>query len=75
MTSVACGYDLQTENGQNFEKLSFKHIISKYRLDFKQSVDFEIMPYSFILKSFRVQNINKDILYEFFQENKKRQNK
>ena len=35
MTSVTSEHALQTEQGHNVEKLSFKHIISKFRLDFK----------------------------------------
>ena len=35
MTSVTCEHALQTETGHNVEKLSFKCITSKYRLDFK----------------------------------------
>ena len=46
-----------------------------YKLNFKQSVDFEIMSYSFILKSLKVQNITEDILHQFFKENKDQQNK
>jgi len=59
MTSVTSEYALQTEQGHNAEKLSFKHIISKFRLDFKQAVAFEIMSCSFILKSLTVHNISK----------------
>ena len=43
MISVVCEHALQTETGHNVEELSFKHIISKYKLDFKQSVAFKIM--------------------------------
>ena len=75
MTSVACEHELQTENGQNIKRISFKHIILKYRLGFRQAVAFEIMSCSFILKSLRVQNISVDILHAFFQENENRQNK
>ena len=68
MTSVTSEHALQTEHNHNVEKLSFKCIISKYRLDFKQSVAFEIMSCSFILKSLKVHNISDDTLYQFFEE-------
>ena len=40
MTSVISEHTLQTEQGHNVETLYFKHIISKFRLDFKQAVAF-----------------------------------
>ena len=66
---------LQAEQGNNIEKLSFKHIISKYTLDFKQSVAFEIMACSFILKSLKVHNISEDNLHQFFKEDESKKNK
>ena len=76
MTSIASEHDLQTKHGgQNVEKLSFKHIISKYKLDFKQSVAFEIMACSFILKSLTVHNISENVLSDFFKENETKRNK
>ena len=65
MTSVTCEYDLQTETGPNVETLSFQYITSKYKLDFKQSVAFEIMSCSFILKSLKVHNIADKSLHQF----------
>jgi len=44
-------HDLQHDSEDNDKQLSFKSIIEKYKLDFKQSVAFEIMACSFILKS------------------------
>ncbi len=67
-TSVNSEHALQTEHSHNVEKLSFKCIISKYRLDFKQSVAFEIMSCSFILKSLKVHNISDDTLHEFLRK-------
>ena len=68
MTPIASEHDLQTvHGGHNVESLSFKHIISKYKLDFKQSVAFELMACSFILKSLTVHNITENGLHEFFQ--------
>lgn len=76
MTSIVSEHDLQTEHGgHNVESLSFKHIISKYKLDFKQSVAFEIIACSFILKSLTVHNITENVLHEFFNENETKQNK
>ena len=69
MTSVTSEYALQTEQGHNAEKLSFKHIISKFRLDFKQAVAFEILSCSFILKSLIVHDISEDMLPKLFKEN------
>ena len=43
-------HTLQYNTDLNVENITFKHIISKYRLDFKQAVAFEIMSCSFILK-------------------------
>ena len=54
---------------------SFPLNISKYKLDFKQSVAFEIMACSFILKSLKNQHITEDILQQFLQKNKDDQNK
>ena len=70
LISIAFEHDLQTEyGGHNVENLSFKHIISKYKLDFKQSVAFEIIACSFILKLLTVNNITENVLHEFFNEN------
>ena len=51
------------------------NIVSKYKVDFKQSIAFEIMSFSFILKSLKGLNIIEDVLQQFFQENKGQQNK
>ena len=60
MASISSEHTLQTEHGgHNVETLSFNHVISKYKLDFKQSVAFEIISYSFILKSLRVHTMIK----------------
>ena len=52
---------LQNNADNDVRKFTFKYIISKYNLDFKQAVAFEIMSCSFILKSLEKQNINNDI--------------
>jgi len=75
MTSVTSEHALQTKQGHNVEKFSFKHIISKFKLDFKQAVAFEIMSCSFILKSLTVHNISEDMLSKFFKKNENKQNK
>ena len=75
MTSAICEHNLQNKAGRNVENLSFKYIISKYWFDFKQSVAFEIMSCSFILKSLKKQNITEDFLQQFLQKNKDNQNK
>ena len=62
-------------SNHNIENISFKYIISKYKLDFKQSVAFEIMSCSFILKSLKKQNITEDILQQFLQTSKDCRNK
>ena len=70
MTSVTSEHALQTQHNHNVENLSFKCIISKYKLDFKQSVAFEIMSCSFILKSLKVHNISDDTLHQFLKRMK-----
>ena len=75
MPSTICEHDLENKLGHNVENLSFKHIISKYKLDFKQSVAFEIMSCSFMLKSLKVHHITEDSLQQFFQENEDQRNK
>ena len=70
MTSVTSEHVVQTEQGHNVEKLSLKHIISKFRLDFKQAVAFEIMSCSFILKSLTVHNISEGMLHKFSRKMK-----
>ena len=75
MATITSEAALQTQTGVNVEKLSFQHIISKYNLDFKQSVAFEIMSCSFILKSLEVQNITEETLQQFFGENENIQKK
>ena len=65
----------QHNSDYNVENITFKYIISKYNLDFKQSVAFEIMSSSFILKSLKNQHITEDILQQFLQKNKDDKNK
>ena len=50
----------------NIKDLSFESVIQKYTLDFKQSVAFEIMASSFLLKSLQVGNVCEDVLESFF---------
>ena len=64
MTSTS-EHTLQYNSDHNVENITFKYIISKYKLDFKQSVAFEIMSCSFILKSLKNQHITEDILQQF----------
>ena len=66
---------LQHAPSHNIENLLFKSIISKYKLDSKQSVAFEIMSCSFILKSLKNQHITEDVLEQFLHKNKNNQNK
>ena len=42
-------------------------MIKKYTLDFKQSIAFEIMASSFLLKSLNVGNVSEDVLQSFFE--------
>ena len=49
--------------------LSSQSIIAKYTLDFKQSVAFEIMATSFILKSLEFEKITEQDIQTFFEEN------
>ena len=68
-------HTLQYNTDLNVENVTFKHIISKYRLDFKQGVAFEVMSCSFILKSLKNQHITEDVLEQFLHKNKDNQNK
>ena len=52
----------------NASNLSYKSVIEKYTLDFKQAVAFEIMASSFILKSLMVGNVPDDALQSFLKE-------
>lgn len=53
----------------NVKDSSFQSVIAKYTLDFKQSIAFEIMASSFILKSLNVGNVSEDVLHSFFEGN------
>ena len=53
----------------NIKDLSFESVIQKYTLDFKQSVAFEIMASSFLLKSLQVGNVCEDVLKTFVEGN------
>ena len=53
---------------QLLNNLSFKAIIDEYTLDFKQSISFEIMASSFILRSLYTENITSDVLQAFFKQ-------
>ena len=54
----------------NIKDSSFKSVTGKYTLDFKQSVAFEIMASSFLLKSLHVGNICEIFLRHFLKEMK-----
>lgn len=49
--------------------LSFQNIIIKYKLDFKQSVAFEIMASSFILKSLKVEKVTDEKIHMLSSKN------
>ena len=66
-------HTLQYNSNHNVKNISFKYIISKYKLDFKQSVAFEIMSYSFIINTLKNLNLTDDVLQQFSQENKNNQ--
>ena len=68
-------HTLQYNTDINVKNITFKYIISKYKLDFKQAVAFEIMSCSFILKSLKKQNITEDILQQFIMKHKDNENK
>ena len=53
---------------KSVKNLSFQSVIEKYTLDFKQSVAFEIMASSFLLKSLNVGNVPEDVLESFLKE-------
>ena len=48
------------------DHMTFENIASKYNLDFKQRVAFEIMACSFLLKSLQEHKIINDKLYSLF---------
>ena len=54
---------------KNIKNVSFSSVIAKYRLDFKQSVAFEIMASSFLFKSLNVGNVSEDVLELCFEGN------
>ena len=56
-------HTLQYITDTNVKNITFKYIISKYKLDFKQAVAFEIMRCSFILKSLKKNKILLKIYY------------
>ena len=58
---------MNTTNEEN--SISFKNIISKFTLDFKQSVAFEIMASSFILKSLEMHNVTQECIEIYFKNN------
>ena len=49
--------------------ISFQDINSEYSLDFKQSVAFEVMASSFILKSLQIHNITQKSIEMYFKAN------
>ena len=51
------------------KELSYTSIIAKYKLDFKQSVAFEIMASSFILSSLLIEKISEEAIQTFFENN------
>ena len=51
------------------KNLSFQSVIAEYTLDFKQSVAFEIMASSFLLKSMKVEKITEEEISVFFEQN------
>ena len=55
MSNDHCHNPELTSEQDSINCLSFQEIISKYTLDFKQSVAFEIMASSFILKSLEIE--------------------
>ena len=61
--------NLITDPLYQMKNLSFKSIIAKYTLDFKQSVAFEIMASSFIFKSLQIEKVTEDVLHSIFLEN------
>ena len=63
-------------NSTNEENIiSFKNIISKFTLDFKQSVAFEVMASSFILKSLQMYNVTQECIEIYFKNNEEEKSK
>ena len=60
---------ISTESIAKLNNLTFQSIIAKYTLDFKQSVAFEIMASSFILKSLSIEGISIEDIHTFFENN------
>ena len=54
---------------KSVKDVSFESVIKEYTLDFKQSIAFEIMASSFLLKSLNVGNVSEDVLESFFDGN------
>ena len=54
---------------RSIKDLSFQSVIQKFTLDFKQSIAFEIMASSFLLKSLDVGNVSEAVLESFFEGN------
>ena len=61
--------NISVQSNSNLKNLSFQSIIEKYTLDFKQSVAFEIIASSFILKSLSIEGISIEDIHNFFEEN------
>ena len=61
-------YDVITDQPSQMKNLSSKSTITKYALDFKQSIAFETMTSSFILKSLQIENVTYDVLHNFPRE-------
>ena len=61
-------YQDTTDLVKSVKDLSFQSVIKEYTLDFKQSVAFEIMTSSFILKSLMVGNVSDDTLESFLRK-------
>ena len=59
----------------NIKDLSLESVNQKYTLDFKQSVAFEIMASSFLLKSLHVGNVCENVLKTFFEGNENERSK
>ena len=66
---------LQMNTTNEESSISYKNIISKFTLDFKQSVAFEIMASSFILKSLQMHKVTQECIEIYFKNNEEEKSK
>ena len=65
-------YKSSNKIGEQINDATFDNITSKYKLDFKQRVAFEIMACSFVLRSMQDEKVTNDQICSFFAENEEK---